>query len=449
MENDDRVADVAGLAVVGFAIAKDRGDDLILRLLELGARHRLVVQRADDLEERFLPLVGGVAAGHGDRGDEQPCVFPVISVGLGVLRDLLPVDEGFVEPRRVALREDCRSDDERGRIGAGRRRDEPGHAHRRQRHVRPLLGELLQLFAGRLLHGDARDRQVRMRNRAEVFVDPHVELRLVEVADNHEDGVVGAVERSMKGLHVGKRGGVEVLDAADAGALVWMHRVRIRFDGVPEAAVRRGQDAVAELFLDDVALRLEVRVADVEGGHAIAFGPEQGLEVIRRDDLVILRGVVTRGGIVVPADVFSEAVHHLRRHVLRALEHQMLEEMSEAAAAGRVVLRADAVPDLDGHGRTGLVLDRVDVQSVRQRAMFVLDRRHVELLRCVRLGFRLRRCERRARDRKRNDTKNEAVSHGLCSWLLALGCRVSGVRCQVSGSGVGCRVSGVGCRERR
>ena len=53
--------------------------------------------------------------------------------------------------------------------------------------------------------------------------------------------------------------------------------------------------------------------------------------------------------------------------LLGALEHQMLEEMREAGFAGRLVGRADLVPDhLRDHGRA-VVGDHHDLQAVAER----------------------------------------------------------------------------------
>ena len=50
--------------------------------------------------------------------------------------------------------------------------------------------------------------------------------------------------------------------------------------------------------------------------------------------------------------------------VLRPLEHQVLEEMREARAAGPLVLRADVVPDVHRNDRTVLIGMDQHVQAV-------------------------------------------------------------------------------------
>jgi hypothetical protein len=60
--------------------------------------------------------------------------------------------------------------------------------------------------------------------------------------------------------------------------------------------------------------------------------------------------------------------------MLRALEHQVLEQMREAGSPGLLVLRTDVVPDVDGDDRTAAVLMEQHVEAVRQR---VLDERDI------------------------------------------------------------------------
>ena len=53
--------------------------------------------------------------------------------------------------------------------------------------------------------------------------------------------------------------------------------------------------------------------------------------------------------------------------VLRALEHQVLEQVREAGVAGALVLRTDVIPEIDRDDRAGVILVEQDVQSVVQR----------------------------------------------------------------------------------
>ena len=55
--------------------------------------------------------------------------------------------------------------------------------------------------------------------------------------------------------------------------------------------------------------------------------------------------------------------------VLGALEHQVLEEMREAGAARRLVLRADVIPEVHRHDRAGVILVDEHVEPVGERVL--------------------------------------------------------------------------------
>ena len=63
------------------------------------------------------------------------------------------------------------------------------------------------------------------------------------------------------------------------------------------------------------------------------------------------------------------------RDVARALEHDVLEKMGEARLAGLLVLRADVIPDVDGHHGREVVLRDDEAEAVGQTLVGELDRR--------------------------------------------------------------------------
>jgi hypothetical protein len=67
----------------------------------------------------------------------------------------------------------------------------------------------------------------------------------------------------------------------------------------------------------------------------------------------------------------------IARHVLRALEHHVLEEMRKAGASFLFVCRADVVPEVDGNDRQAPILAQDDVEAVRQRVLLERDPRDV------------------------------------------------------------------------
>ena len=249
---------------------------------------------------------------------------------------------------------------------------------RRERHVRRAVFERALRGLFRLDRVHARDRRPRRRDRAEVRVDPARRFVDLEIAGHHEDRVVGPVVRRVERDDVLERRGVELVGAADHAAPVRVHGVRFAVDELVEHAVRLGEDALLVLADHHVALGREVRRVHVERREPVGFGPQQPLEVVRRHDLVVVRDVFGREGVVEAADVFGEPVDRLGRGARRALEHQVLEEVREPRAARRVVLAADAVGDVDRDRGHPAVDDEDGAQAVGEGAVDVLDRRDVD-----------------------------------------------------------------------
>ncbi len=90
-------------------------------------------------------------------------------------------------------------------------------------------------------------------------------------------------------------------------------------------------------------------------------------ELLARHALEVA-GVVGRGeGVLVAADA-QHGLRELAGRVLGgALEHQMLEEMRQPRFAGRLVGRADLVPDHLRHDRRAVIGDHHHLQPVVER----------------------------------------------------------------------------------
>ena len=81
-------------------------------------------------------------------------------------------------------------------------------------------------------------------------------------------------------------------------------------------------------------------------------------------------GPVEPGRRVEPAALGHQRAEVLAAlHVARSLEHQVLEEVGEPGAPGRLVPRPDADPEVHGDSRDGVVLGDDHPQAVGQRAL--------------------------------------------------------------------------------
>jgi hypothetical protein len=106
--------------------------------------------------------------------------------------------------------------------------------------------------------------------------------------------------------------------------------------------------------------------------HAIRFHPQRELERGRRNILEVVRAIAVRRAVLVGRADQLERREELTGVVLRLLEHQVLEQVREATAPARLVLRADVVPDVDGDDRCLAI--RVDDHAEAVRELELLER---------------------------------------------------------------------------
>ncbi len=249
--------------------------------------------------------------------------------------------------------------------------------HGRQR---PRLLDRDALFPDhrRLLRDVARHALLRLRDPAVVLLHQARRLVGVEVADDRERGVGGHVVAAIERADVVDGGRLEVLHAADDRMLVGMHGERGVVQQLRQAAVWLVLDAHPAFFLDDLALALERVLVDAQRGHPIGLEPQHQRQVLRWRRLPVDRDVLTRLGVGLPADAGDERAVRFRLHVLRALEHHVLEQVREAGAPRLLVLRPDVVPQLHVHDRRGVILRENHREAVGERRDPVVElrRRH-------------------------------------------------------------------------
>ena len=107
-------------------------------------------------------------------------------------------------------------------------------------------------------------------------------------------------------------------------------------------------------------------------------------QILRRHRFPEHRLVVGGVGVALSADRGEHRRVRLGLHVLRALEHQVLEQMREAGAARLLVLRSDVIRQVHVHDRRRVILGQDDGEPVGQRRDLIL-----ELRRTRRRGRRL------------------------------------------------------------
>ena len=148
-----------------------------------------------------------------------------------------------------------------------------------------------------------------------------------------------------------------------------------RIDHLEGAAVRLVVDAQPPLFLDGVALVVEILLGDRQRLHAIGLEEDAEIELVGGQRLEVERAVLV-GGAVHRAAV-DEHQHEVfaGADVLGSLEHHVLEEVREPGSALPFVTRADVVVHGDRIDRRGVVLGHDHPQAVGELGFRKANRR--------------------------------------------------------------------------
>ncbi len=125
-------------------------------------------------------------------------------------------------------------------------------------------------------------------------------------------------------------------------------------------------DAGAALLQDHVALGRYVLRGQAQIGHAVGLHAHDRGQAVLRDALEVGGHVVIGEGVIVAAVLGDDLGELAGRDLLRALEHQMLEEMRDAGRAGRFVGGADLVPDHLGDDGRAAIRDHDHMEAVFQ-----------------------------------------------------------------------------------
>ena len=113
--------------------------------------------------------------------------------------------------------------------------------------------------------------------------------------------------------------------------------------------------------------------------HPVRLEPERELQLVAGEGLEVVRAVEPGGRVQRPARGLDQGEVLALVHVLRALEHHVLEEVREPGLARLLVLAADVVPQVHGHDGGGAIRRDDDAQSVVQAVTLEGDLEHAFL----------------------------------------------------------------------
>ncbi len=212
-------------------------------------------------------------------------------------------------------------------------------------------------------------------NVAKVLVDLLVRDLGVDIACYDKHGVRGAVVVAEPFLDVVEGGSVQVLHRTDDGPGVRMslgpHTLRDELFGDPVGFIL----SLPLFILDHAALFVKLRLRDrsEEMTHAVRLHPESDIHCRGRNVLEVIRPVLVRRAVQVGR---TEPLEHLKVvvvEVLAPVEHQMLEQVREAALARLLILRSYVIPDVHGYDRRFVVLVHEERETVLEYELLIRD----------------------------------------------------------------------------
>ena len=123
-----------------------------------------------------------------------------------------------------------------------------------------------------------------------------------------------------------------------------------------EAAIRAVERLLAYFIFDGRTYGIETLLIDTQPTHSVSFRPKNQIERVRRDRHVVFRKIVKRPRAEPSSRGGDELEEFARPQLRRALEHEVLKEMSKTGATARLASRAGGVIDADArqrHARVG------------------------------------------------------------------------------------------------
>jgi hypothetical protein len=241
----------------------------------------------------------------------------------------------------------------------------PGHQQighlRRRLDDDALAAELLGLGLRLAFRQGARGQ------RAEIALRQRDHRVSLHIPRHHQGGVVGRIPVRVPVARILRGHVLQVIHPADDGAAVGMRLVGGRHQALIHDRLRLVVGTQPALFHHHLDLLGEQLVADDEVGHAVGFQLHRQLQPVFLHLLEIRRVVAAGERVLAPARSGDAPGKLARRHVLRALEHHVLEHVRHPGGAVEFVHRTGPVPYLRHHHRRTTVFLHDHPHAIVQR----------------------------------------------------------------------------------
>ncbi len=296
-------------------------------------------------------------------------------VGADIAEQRLLLDQLLIQPRRFATAQQVAQQVGSLVIGIEATGHMPGFIERVERNGSTAIRSRRFNKAGCGLYGfngQVPDVLFARRNGTKPPLGQCFDLVCGDVPRHDQHGIVWPVVLEKERFHVIERGVGDVADVfANSGPLVGVCLIGERPQFEPDIAVGLVQVALVKLLDHYFLLHSQHLRIERQTQHPIRFEPEGRLQIGRGQGDVIIGDVGTGEGIVFAPDALQWLV--IARNMLRAAEHQVLEQVGKTRPGGVFIARADVVKDIDRSQRRGRIGMDKHAQAIGQGKLLVTD----------------------------------------------------------------------------
>ncbi len=244
----------------------------------------------------------------------------------------------------------------------GRRLVTEGHIRQFRRsldHDAPLA------FLRNLAHRAGRG-QFAGRQRAKMLFRQRPHLSRIDIADHHQGGVIRRIPLLIPAAQIIGLDRFDVLHPANDRIAIGTGDIGGGLEPLLGQRLRLIFSTQPALFGDHLRFLGDLFRLQQQMAHPVRFQTETEFQPLLFQGLEIGGVVAASESVLVSTISGDQAGKFAARHVGRAFEHQMFQQVGNAGQPARFVAGADLVPDLRDHHRGAMVLAHQHFQAVVQ-----------------------------------------------------------------------------------
>ena len=211
------------------------------------------------------------------------------------------------------------------------------------------------------------------RNIAEPFFNLGTGGGHINIACQHQHGIVRAVVILEPVLHIFHRCCVQITHRTDGGMVIAMSLGEQVFKNIIPQQAKRVVVTLPLFILHDAALIVQHVLCHgtQQMAHAVAFQHQNAVNCAGGYSLEIIGAIRIGGAVHIGAADLFDIFKPFAWRIFRAVEHQMFEQMGKSGLADRFMFGADVIPDGNADQRGLVIFMDNDSQPVVESELFI------------------------------------------------------------------------------